>query len=242
MILNMDRTTVSVPILGLLLAASCTGPMDPPVDPVTRVEREYPQPLEEVREALIGAVPELKFEVQEPRDKRRPLVLRAGRDLGDEIRCELVREESQGTWVSVIVGARDRALAATLHERLLERLALGTRPGGFQSEASRTGTYAPNVAECMDGARAALAKLRMTTTQEEIQATGAFPQGACGDTVQVTLRIVRTEGNQTQVTFAVRGEDTPEHRALAEKLRNEFELSLPRLRAEEPGRLTGSPR
>jgi hypothetical protein len=184
------------------------------------VEREYARPADRIWSATVESAKDAGLDVLSARNDGLGGTLVALRATGEEVRVVVTPIHETRSKAAVRVGPGDLALARLLHERIAENAGMGEARGGFFGGDSEEVLYGAPLAVCGAAARRTVEALKLllvgeTSCRFDARAPGSTPVGI----EWVTLK------GKTRVTFFAGEAKSEEHRALARRLKEEFETN-----------------
>jgi hypothetical protein len=185
------------------------------------VEREYARSADKIWSATVESAKEAGLDIVSERNDGLGGTLLARRATGEDVRVVVTPLNDARSKASVRVGPGDLTLAKLLHERIAENAGLGEARGGFFGGDSEEGFYAADVATCGSAARRTMYALKHEIVRE---ATGRIDARGSGST-PLGIEWVAIKG-RTRVTFFAGESKSDEHRAMARRMKLEFETNI----------------
>lgn len=190
------------------------------------LDREVARPAPDVWAAAVRAVESSNLQVCSDQHDRFGGELVANRANGDEVRIGVKSLSEKSTRVSVRVEPGDRALATLLHERMAEKLGLGTAKAGLFGGGECHGTYATDLDSCLAGARRTFAALGISTIREDVHPSGWTLEGRRQESTPVRISGEKKGDLSTRMTFVAGTNKDDVDEAYARKMRVEFEATI----------------
>ena len=113
------------------------------------VDREYARPATDAWKAAVRSAESAGLKICSDNHDKFGGELVAQRANGDEVRIEVRSLNDQSSSVSVRVEPGDRVLAAMLHERMADKMGLGTARAGIFGGSSIEGIYMADLDSCL---------------------------------------------------------------------------------------------
>jgi hypothetical protein len=133
--------------------------------------------------------------------------------------------DEKNTHVSVRVEPGDRDLANMMHERIAGNLGMGAATSGWFGGSSLDATYPSDLPSCMVSVRRTIAALTQNSKDEENHATWSQIDGRLKDSTSVRIKMEKIEDTKTRVYFIVGTAKSDDHKAFAQKMKDEFETT-----------------
>ena len=183
------------------------------------LDREFPKPASEVWQASVKSAESLNLCLSSDSDQVSGEFV-ASSASGQEVHLRVRSLNEHRSRVSVRVEPDDRMLANKLQERIAENLV--ALLGGNSTE----GSTATDIGVAMLMARRTLRSLDVRITEHEPHADWARIDGRRKDDLPVRIRIDRIEEQKMKVTFIAGNERSEDHRAFAQRMKEEFETRV----------------
>ena len=215
--------------LSLMTAAAMMVPSCQDTDLGTganTVERDYARTAPDAWKAAVRSAEASGLQIRSDRNDKFGGELVASRANGDEVRIDIRSLSEQLSRVTVRVEPGDRALATMIHERMAEKMGLGAARPGLFGGSSIEGTYLTDLESCRAPARRAFSALDVTPTGEDVHANGWRLDGRLKDSTPVRITAQKEGDLKTRVAFIAGSEKNEDMKALARKLRDEFEAAI----------------
>ena len=215
--------------LSLITAATLTIPSCQESDLGTganTVEREYARPAADAWKAAVRSAEASGLQVRSDAHDKFGGELVSCRANGDEVRIEVRSLTDQTSRVAVRVEPGDRALATMIHEKMADKMGLGSARAGFFGGSSVDGTYATTMDHCLGPARRTFAALDVSITGEDLHATGWRLDGRMKDSTPVRIAAQKAGDLKTRVSFIAGTEKNEDLKAFARRMREEFEAAI----------------
>jgi hypothetical protein len=220
----MSRLMSMVAWTGLLLVSCQENDLGSGTNTIVR---EYAKPAPDAWSAAHKSAEAAGLTVTSDKHDQFGGELVARRANGCEVRIEVKSIDDRTSRVSVRVEPGDRDLAKLIHERIAGKAGLGTatpsRFGGNWLKAS----YRADLPSCVTSAHHTFSALRVTPTSEETHATSTLLDGRLKDSIPVRIRIEKLDPQNSQVTFIAGDDGSDDNKALAQRMKDEFEKSIP---------------
>jgi hypothetical protein len=229
----MKRSTAALHLAILALAACSTKePSDSPTSKndlgtgVNTVSRKYAKPAAEVWDAAAGAAKSYDFTIDSDRHDKMGGELVAHRANGDRVDIKVRSLDAQDSEAAVRVEPGNRNMANLIHEKIAEKVGLGTSKAGVFGDYSIDGTYTADLQRCTAAAEAACKKLTLEVTNKELREKSAVVDARESNSNPVRIQMSRSGDTQTKVTFSARDSNGSDPRALTSRLKAEFDRQI----------------
>lgn len=190
------------------------------------VDREYSKPASEVCRAVLQSAESAKLKVLSDKHDQLGGELVASRGDGKEVRILIKSIDEKSSRVSVRVEPGDRDLSNLLHERIAGNLGMGVATTGWWSGGSTLdATYQADLASCMTSARRTMASHAQSSKDEEVHATWCQIDGRLKNSTPVRIKMEKVDDRKTRVWFIVGNARNDDNKAVAQKLKDEFEVT-----------------
>ena len=209
-------------IPALLLAASCRS--NDLGSGANTVDRDFAKPASEVWKASVKSAESMDLKIVSDAHDRFGGELVACRANGDPVRIRVRSLDDKHSQVSVRVEPGDHAMALMLQERIAGKLGLGEAKAALLGGNSTEGVYATDLVLAFGAARRTLKSLQVEILDEESHPEWARLDGRMKDSTPVRIRIDRLEDLKTKVTFIAGNEGSDDHKAFAQRMKDEYEL------------------
>jgi hypothetical protein len=218
----MKRLTATA--LSLALLGACANGAPPSLS-VNTVSRSYGRPMSEVWPAVLGSIKDLDLRVEEDQHDALGGELTAHRANRDEVKVRARAKDGPSMEVSVAVEPGDRVMAQMIQDRIAEKLGAGggAAKTGFVSGSRVEGVYDYKLENCLVAGKRAMVALKIEGAREERHDTWAKLEARQADAFPVQIRMERTARDQTRVEFTAGTGPADDNRALAQRLKTEFE-------------------
>jgi hypothetical protein len=188
------------------------------------VDRDFAKPAADVWKASVKSAEAMDLKVVGDAHDQFGGELVACRANGEPVRIWVKSVDDKHSQVSVRVEPGNHAMAVMLQEKIAAKLGLGEAKTALLGGNSVEGTYATDLVLATGAAKRTLRNLGVTITDEESHAPWARIDGRMKDSTPVRIRIDRIEDEKMKVTFIAGNERGDDHKAFAQRMKDEFEL------------------
>jgi len=192
------------------------------------VERQYSRSASDTHDAAIASF--------------RTFDLTIDRDRHDALGSEILGHRAGGRRVTVKIDAIDAAsssayvrvepgdtnMAQMLHEKMADKLGMGTATETVFSANSETALYDSDLASCLDAAERTARALDWTLIRKELRDNAANLDARAPDSNPAKFKIARIDdrNNRTSVTFIAGNGRTATSKTMASRMHEEFDRRL----------------
>jgi hypothetical protein len=215
-----------------LAACSSNEPSDSPTSRndlgtgVNTVSRKYAKPAADVWDAAVAAAKSYDFTVDSDRHDKMGGELVAHRGNGDRVNVKVRSLDAQNTEAAVRVEPGNRNMANLIHERIAEKVGMGTSKAGLFGDHSIDGTYTADLQRSTTAAEAACRKANLEVTNKELRDKTAVVDARESNSNPVRIQMSRSGETTTKVTFSARDSNGSDPRALTSRLKAEFDRQI----------------
>ncbi len=189
------------------------------------VDREYARPVGKTWSASVDSAKDAGLDVLSAKGDALGGTVVALRSNGDEVRIVVTPVSDTHSRVSVRVGPGDLPLARLLHEQIAHAVGLGEAKGGLFGGHQLEARYEADLNACSLAARRTMQALRLEIVREETHAPWSSVSARTDDSTPVRIKC-EVDGPKTKVSFAAGESKTDDTKALARRLKEEFEKTL----------------
>jgi hypothetical protein len=229
----MKRSTAALYVAIVALAACSTKePSDSPTSKndlgtgANTVSRKYAKPAADVWDAAASAAKSYDFTIDSDRHDKMGGELVARRANGDRVDIKVRSLDAQTSEAAVRVEPGNRNMANLIHEKIAEKVGMGTSKAGVFGDYSIDGTYTADLQRCTTAAEAACKKVDLEVTNKELREKSAVVDARESNSNPVRIQMSRSSDSQTKVTFSARDSNGSDPRALTSRLKAEFDRQI----------------
>ncbi|HEX7901256.1 MAG TPA: DUF3568 family protein [Planctomycetota bacterium] len=210
--------------LALLVSCKSSGFKDDP-QAANMSGRTYATDVERVWQSLQTSMKELDLDVEKADHDALGGQMTMRRATGEEVFVRVRSVNPSSTTVDIAAG--DRNMAQMIQDKVAEKLG-ADRPGapGMAAGSSVQGTYENPLPECAAAAERALKAFNLPVDARENHDVWIAIRSKHLDAIPVSVKLMRTPKDQTDVTFTVGTSPSDDNTLLANRLKKEFEAAL----------------
>ncbi|HLY10594.1 MAG TPA: DUF3568 family protein [Planctomycetota bacterium] len=190
------------------------------------VAKKYAKPAPDVWDAAVGAVKSFDFKVDSDRHDKMGGELVAHRASGDKVEVTVRSIDKENTDVSIRVEPGNRNMANLLHEKIAEKVGMGTSKAGVFGDTSVDGTYVADLRRCATLAETVCKNANLSVTGRELRDSSAVVNAREGNSNPVRIQLDRSGDSLTKVTFSAGDASGSDPKALTSRLKAEFDREI----------------
>lgn len=194
--------------------------------PAPSDERSYPQPFEQVWEALLDMTAEDYVTTEIGRDADEGTILIVDSS-GTQIQIRARRLNDSLVQIHVSSDPSNESLNRAIHERIARTISEGLNPVVFGAWLERT--YDASLEEALQASEQALKSLRYRRTELRRGSHWLILEGKTLSGGPLRILLIKEDWNRTQANFLFGTEDSPANRNSAYQLKETFEDALRRI-------------
>lgn len=192
------------------------------------VERKYNKPASELHDAAVDALKEFNLTVSKDRHDEMggEIVARRGED--SKVTVKVSALDAKSSRASVRVDPGDSRLATMVHEKIAEKLGMGSAKGALFGGNTEERTYDADLKACLAAAERTARALDWTVTNKELQDKWAHLEARSADSTPAKFRMDRADDRleRTRVKFIAGAGKTDASRTMLSRMREEFERQI----------------
>lgn len=189
------------------------------------VERKYGKPASEVHDAAVAALKGYDINVSKDRHDEMGSEIVAKRGDDSKVYVTISALDAKSSRASVRVDPGDSKMATMVHEKIAEKLGMGTAKGAMLGGNTDERTYDADLKTCLDAAERTSKSLDWTVTNKELHDTWAQLDARDGSSSPARFRMERSD-NRTKVTFTAGAGKTEDSKTTVAKMREEFDRQV----------------
>lgn len=193
---------------------------------VNTVTRKYAKPATDVWDAAVSAVKSYDLSVDSDRHDRMGGELVAHRANGERVTVNVRSIDDHDADAAVRVDPGNRNLANQIHERMADKLGMGSSKAGVFGDTSVTGTYAAPLDRCVSAAESACRHLGLSVTNKELKEKSAVVDAREANSNPVRVQMDRSGDAGVKATFSAGSAAGSDPKSLTANLKSEFERQL----------------
>lgn len=192
------------------------------------VERKYAKPATEVHDAAVAALKSFDLTVDKDRHDEMGGEITARRGEDRKVTVKVSALDSSSSRASVRVDPGDSKLAAMVHEKMADRLGMGTAKGALLGGNTEDRTYDADFKTCLDAAERTAKALDFTVTGKQVEDKWAQLDARASDSNPVRFRMERVDDRteRTKVKFTAGNGKTDASKTLLSRMREEFDRQI----------------
>jgi len=192
------------------------------------VEHKYARSASDTHDAAVASF--RTFDLTIDRDRHDALgseVLghRAG---GRQVTIKIDAIDAGSSSVSIRVEPGDTNMAQMLHEKVADKLGMGTATESFFSGNSESALYDSDLASCLNAAERTARALTWTVIRKELRDNAANLDARSSDSNPAKFKVARIDdqNNRTRVTFIAGNGRTATSKTMVSRMHEEFDRQL----------------
>lgn len=189
------------------------------------VERKYNKPAAEVHDAAVSALKGFDVNVDQDRHDEMGSEIIARRGEHSKITVNVSALDAKNSRAKVRVDPGDSKLATMVHEKMAEKLGMGTAKGALLGGNTDDRTYDADLKTCLDAAERTAKAQDWTVTGKELHDTWAQLDARDGNSNPVRFRMDRSD-DRTKVKFTAGAGKTDDSKSMLSKMREEFDRQV----------------
>lgn len=191
------------------------------------VERKYNKPASEVHDAAVEALKGFGLTVAKDRHDEMGGEIIARRGADSKVTVNVSALDNKASRASVRVDPGDSKLAAMVHEKMAEKLGMGTAKGALFGGNTEERTYDGDLKSALDAAERTAKALNWTVTHKEMQDTWAQLDARTADSTPVKFRMDRVgDREQVKVKFTAGAGKTDASKTMLSRMREEYDRQI----------------
>jgi len=189
------------------------------------VDRKYNKPASETFDAAVAALKSYDIQVNRDRHDAMGGELIGQRANGDKVTVTVSSTDATHSQATVRVDPGDVGLSTMIHEKMAEKLGMGTAKSNLTGGNTFEGYYDLNVKDAVTAAEKTAAKLGWTVVHKDMKGDTAIVDARTDDSTPVRFRAEPTDDNRgrTRVTFIAGAGKTDQSKTLLSKMHDEFD-------------------
>lgn len=189
------------------------------------VERKYNKTAAEVHDAAVSALKSFDLNVDKDRHDEMGSEVIARRGDDRKITVSISALDNKSSRAKVRVDPGDSKLATMVHEKMAEKLGMGTAKGGLLGGNTDDRTYDADLKTCLDASERTSKSLGWTVTGKELHDTWAQLDARDDNSNPVRFRMDRSD-DRTKVKFTAGAGKTDDSKSMLSKMREEFDRQV----------------
>ena len=191
------------------------------------VERKYNKTATEVHDAAVAALKDFDLTVNKDRHDEMGAEVVARRGEDSKVIVTIAAMDTKSTRASVRVDPGDSRLATMVHEKMAEKLGMGTAKGALLGGNTDERTYDADLKTCLDAAERTAKALDYTVGNKEQHDKWAQLDARTADSTPVKFRMDRADdGLRTKVKFTAGSGKTDDSKTILGRMREEFDRQV----------------
>lgn len=187
------------------------------------VERKYGKPADETFDAALSALKAYDLKVDKDRHDEMGGEVVGIRGDGSKVTIKVSALDKNSSRASVRVDPGDSRLATMVHEKMAEKLGLGTAKGGLLGGNTEEHVYDADLKTALEGAETTAKSLDYTVIHKELHDTWAQLDARSSDSTPVRFRLDREDNRRTRVKFIAGSGKTDDSKSMLGRMREEFD-------------------
>ena len=192
------------------------------------VERKYSKPAADVHDAAVASLKSLDVNVTKDRHDEMGSEIVAKRGADSKIYVTVSALDAKSSRASVRVEPGDSKLASMVHEKMAERLGMGTAKGALLGGNSDTFPYDGELQDGVDAAQRAAKNLGYTVTGTEVKDDWATVDARAEDSNPVRFKIEKVKDAEfpLKVTFTAGHGKTDTSKTMIVQMHDAFDREV----------------
>jgi hypothetical protein len=192
------------------------------------VERKYNKPATDTYDAAVAALKSYDLKVDSDRHDEFGGEAVGHRADGRKVTVKIDAVDKNNSRASVRVEPGDSRLATMIHEKMADKLGMGTAKAAFLGGNSEDFPYDADLKEAVDAAERTAGSLGWTVTGKEIKDNWAQVDARADDSNPVRIKIERVNDREhpLKVTFIAGHGKTDESKTMLSKMHDEFDRQI----------------
>jgi len=192
------------------------------------VERKYPKPAADVHDAALAALKNYEIEVTKDRHDEMGSEIVARRGSDSKVTVNVSALDAKSSRAKVRVDPGDSRLATLVHEKIAEKLGMGTAKAALLGGNSDTFPYEGDLQDAVTAAERAAKDLDYTVTGKEIKDDWAQVDARAQDSNPVRFKIERQKNGEfpLKVTFTAGHGKTDTSKTMVVQMHDAFDREM----------------
>lgn len=189
------------------------------------VERKYNKPATETYDAAVSALKAYDLTVDRDRHDEMGGEITGRRADGRKVNVKVDAIDKNNSRASVRVEPGDANLSQMIHEKMADKLGMGTAKSALLGGNTLDGYYDEDLKTAMEAAERTATKLGWTVVHKEFKDDEARVDARVEDSTPVSFKIERTNDKRgrTHVTFVAGRGKTDQSKTLLSRMHDEFD-------------------
>jgi hypothetical protein len=192
------------------------------------VERKYGKTASDTHDAAVAAFNSFDLTVDRDRHDAMGSEVVGHRADGHKVTVKVDAIDSTSSSASVRVEPGDSNMAQMIHEKIADKLGMGTAKEVFLSSNSENAFYDTDLETCLNAAERTAKALDWTVTRKELRDTSAHLDARAADSNPARFKITRVDDHpgRSSVTFIAGNGKTDTSKTMIARMREEFDRQI----------------